>query len=58
MANQYCQKCKSKLATCPTCGGKGTIKKDMGLFAGMKDVPCPNCNGTGKLCPRHGSDWG
>jgi DnaJ-class molecular chaperone len=24
MGDEYCRRCKSKLATCPTCKGKGT----------------------------------
>jgi len=58
MVDQYCRKCKSKLTPCPTCAGKGTIKKNMGAFSAGKEVPCPNCNGTAKLCPRHGNNWG
>ncbi len=57
MADEYCRKCKSRLTTCPTCKGKGTVLKDLGLLSGTGERPCKNCNGTGKLCPKHGSDW-
>ena len=56
MADEYCRKCKVKLTTCPTCKGKGTT--DQGGALTIKHKPCPNCNGTGKLCPSHGSNWG
>lgn len=57
MADEYCMKCKSRLTTCPTCKGKGTVLKDLGLVPGTGERPCKNCDGTGKLCPKHGSDW-
>jgi len=41
MSDEYCRKCKSKLATCPTCKGKGTTKQG-GTFSGYSDKPCPN----------------
>jgi hypothetical protein len=55
MGDEYCRKCSSRLTTCPTCSGKGTTYQG-GLFGSER--PCPNCRGTGKLCPRHGYDWG
>ncbi len=57
MSDDYCKKCKSKLTICPTCKGKGTVYKGS-LMSGSGDKPCPNCNGTGKLCPKHGNNWG
>lgn len=57
MSNEYCQKCHSRLATCPKCEGEGTTLQG-GVFSGYSERPCPNCNGTGKICPRHGYDWG
>ena len=52
----HCRKCKSRLVTCPTCKGKGTT--DQGNFYTVSHRPCPNCNETGNLCPRHGHDHG
>jgi len=57
MSNEYCKKCKSKLTICPTCKGKGVVYEGS-LLSGYSKKPCPNCRGTGKLCPRHGYDWG
>lgn len=34
--------------TCPTCGGKGHITVDTGLF-GVMAMTCPECEGTGKV---------
>lgn len=56
MGDEYCRKCKSKLATCPTCKGKGMTYQ--GGILGGSNKPCPNCKGTGKLCPKHGNNWG
>lgn len=56
MGDEYCKKCKSKLATCPTCKGKGMTYQ--GGILGGSNKSCPNCKGTGKLCPKHGNDWG
>lgn len=57
MSNEYCKKCRSRLTICPTCKGKGIVYEG-GLLGGYSKKPCPNCKGTGKLCPRHGYDWG
>jgi len=57
MDDEYCRKCKSKLVTCPTCKGKGTTYQGS-IGSGYSDKPCPNCKGTGRLCPKHGYDWG
>ena len=57
MADEHCRKCNSKLTTCPTCKGKGTVYSG-GMLDGYPKKSCPNCKGTGKLCPRHGYDWG
>lgn len=57
MADKYCRKCKSKLTKCPKCKGKGTTSQGS-VLSGYSQKPCPNCNGTGKLCPKHGYDWG
>ncbi|HOV32147.1 MAG TPA: hypothetical protein PLX23_02135 [Candidatus Hydrogenedens sp.] len=56
MADEHCRKCNSRLTTCPTCKGKGTVYS--GNIFGDPQKSCPNCKGTGKLCPRHGYDWG
>jgi DnaJ-class molecular chaperone len=56
MSDEYCNKCKSKLATCPTCNGKGMVV-EFGILT-HSDKSCPNCRGTGKLCPQHGNNWG
>lgn len=34
--------------TCPTCGGRGSITVDTGLF-GVMMMTCPECEGTGKV---------
>ncbi len=34
--------------TCPTCGGRGHITVDTGLF-GVMAMTCPECEGTGKV---------
>ena len=34
--------------TCPTCGGRGHISVDTGLF-GVMMMTCPECEGTGKV---------
>ncbi len=57
MSSEYCKKCQAKLVTCPTCKGKGTTYQG-GLLLGSSNKPCPNCKGTGKLCPKHGNNWG
>lgn len=56
--DKYCRKCRERLTECPTCKGKGMMFKPGGFFTSSKEEPCPNCNGTGKLCARHGRDWG
>ncbi len=56
MGENYCSKCNAKLSTCPRCKGKGTIYVSSLLSGSEK--PCPNCNGTGKICPKHGNDHG
>lgn len=39
--------------TCPTCGGRGAVSEDQGLFGLSR--PCPNCGGRGTIirnpCP-------
>lgn len=35
-------------ATCPTCGGRGHITVDTGLF-GVMAMTCPECEGTGRV---------
>lgn len=35
-------------ATCPTCGGRGHITVDTGLF-GVIAMTCPECEGTGRV---------
>jgi DnaJ-class molecular chaperone len=57
MADEYCRKCKARLTTCLTCKGKGTTMQGS-AFWGYSEKPCPNCKGSGKICPRHGHDWG
>jgi DnaJ-class molecular chaperone len=54
--SDYCHKCKSRLSTCPTCKGKGMLSKST-VFTTSSER-CPNCAGTGQLCPRHGNDHG
>jgi DnaJ-class molecular chaperone len=54
MGENYCSRCKKALSTCPTCRGKGMVD-DSTVFL-KKEKRCPNCNGTGKLCPSHGAD--
>lgn len=43
--------------TCPTCGGRGQISFDTGLF-GVMAVTCPECEGSGRVvadpCPACG----
>jgi DnaJ-class molecular chaperone len=56
MPDQYCRKCRARLVQCPRCEGKGTVTQTS--FMSSKEVPCPNCGGTGKLCPKDGRDWG
>ncbi len=34
--------------TCPTCGGRGSITVDTGLF-GVMVMTCPECEGTGRV---------
>ena len=34
--------------TCPTCGGRGSITVDTGLF-GVMMMTCPECEGTGRV---------
>ncbi len=54
--NETCSTChgtgqgKGAATTCPTCGGEGTVNRQMGAmrFSG----PCPECHATGKLKPR------
>lgn len=55
-APEHCHKCKGQLTTCPTCKGKGP--KDQGGMFTIDHRSCPNCNGTGRLCPTHGANWG
>lgn len=57
MGDEYCKKCKSKLTTCAKCKGKGVVVEG-DFFSGYSEKPCPVCKGTGKLCPKHGNDWG
>ena len=35
-------------ATCPTCGGRGHITVDTGIF-GVMEMTCPECEGTGRV---------
>jgi DnaJ-class molecular chaperone len=58
MAEEYCRRCKSKLTKCPTCEGKGIVREYRGFLSSSAEKQCKNCNGTGKLCPKHGNDWG
>ena len=58
MSNDYCNKCRSQLKACPTCKGKGTTYQSSGILSGGSQKPCPNCNGLGKLCPKHGNNHG
>lgn len=55
----YCNKCRpaSRLTTCAKCKGKGTVQKG-NVISGYREETCPVCNGTGKLCPTHGANWG
>ena len=57
MGDEYCKKCKSKLTTCAKCQGKGVVYEGDFIF-GYSEKPCPVCKGTGKICPKHGNDWG
>ena len=56
MGENYCSKCQKKLVICPTCKGKGVVYKSTGILSGS-NKQCENCNGTGKLCPKHGNDY-
>lgn len=56
MGENYCCHCQKPLVTCPTCKGKGMVWKQYGVMSSGRNEQCENCNGTGKLCPRHGSD--
>jgi molecular chaperone DnaJ len=37
----------TNVATCPTCGGRGTVAQNQGFFSFSQ--PCPQCRGSGKL---------
>ena len=37
----------TSVATCPTCGGRGTVAQNQGFFSFSQ--PCPQCRGTGRL---------
>ncbi|MBI3756150.1 MAG: hypothetical protein HY265_08330 [Deltaproteobacteria bacterium] len=52
MGENYCSNCHKELVTCPTCKGKGMAWNDLR----KRNEQCENCNGTGKLCSKHGND--
>lgn len=54
--SDYCCKCKQHLSGCPTCKGKGMVLRSSTFT--HSNEQCPNCNGTGKVCPKHGPDHG
>ena len=37
----------SSVVTCPTCGGRGMVAQNQGLFSFSQ--PCPQCGGSGRL---------
>ena len=37
----------SPVSTCPTCGGRGLVAQNQGLFSFSQ--PCPQCGGSGRL---------
>lgn len=37
----------SKVATCPTCAGRGVVAQNQGFFSFSQ--PCPQCHGSGRL---------
>lgn len=52
--NVACPECKGTGSapgtlpeTCPTCGGRGSVSEDQGLFGLSR--PCPTCGGRGKI---------
>jgi len=53
VADDYCW-CGSRLVECARCDGKGWVY--IGFFHGEEN-PCKTCNGTGKLCPKHGNNY-
>jgi molecular chaperone DnaJ len=49
-----CSKCSGSgaepgtpITTCPTCGGRGVVAQNQGLFSFSQ--PCPQCKGSGRL---------
>jgi molecular chaperone DnaJ len=49
-----CRQCRgtgaergSRVQTCPTCGGSGTVAQNQGFFSFAQ--PCPQCRGSGRL---------
>ncbi len=49
-----CSKCNgsgaepgSSVSTCPTCGGRGMVAQNQGVFSFSQ--PCPQCGGSGRL---------
>lgn len=52
--NVGCEKCASKgtkgnggVNTCPTCGGRGVVARQAGIF--IQQSTCPQCRGTGEI---------
>ena len=41
----------------PQCKGEGMIYVSGGVFSSGSKKQCKNCNGTGKLCPKHGNNY-
>jgi len=54
MSYTTCRKCKSELIDCPRCKGRGRV----GGGVLTSSYTCKHCNGTGKLCPKHGTNFG
>jgi len=52
--NVGCEKCATKgtkgsggVSTCPTCGGRGVVARQAGIF--IQQSTCPQCRGTGEI---------
>lgn len=57
-SENYCKKCGSySLRDCPQCKGEGMIYVSGGVLSSGSKKQCKNCNGSGKLCPKHGNNY-
>lgn len=57
MTRRYCRSCQQELQTCAVCKGKGEVYRST-TFGGGGMERCKGCGGSGKVCPKHGANYG